>query len=239
MASSPITSWKTEGEKVEVVTDFLFLGSNITVLESWLQSWNQNSIASWQESCEKPRRCVENQRHHSADKGPYSQGSGLPSDHVWLWELDCKEGKMSKNWCLLTVALEKLLKVPWRSNQSILREINPEYWLEILMLKLKLQSFGHLMWTTDSLEKSLIWERLRAKGEESVRGWDAWMASLMQWTWTRTNFGRWWGTERPSVLQSMGSQRVGHDWVTQQQPEVGQDEVPLQGTPMSSHTLIR
>ena len=53
MASSPITSWKTEGEKVEVVTDFLFLGSNITVLESWLQSWNQNTFASWQESYDK------------------------------------------------------------------------------------------------------------------------------------------------------------------------------------------
>ena len=58
----------------------------------------------------------------------------------------------------------------------------------------------------------------------------------MQWTWTWANFGRWWGTQRPGMLQSMGSQRVRHDWVTQQQPEVGQDEVPLQGTPVSSHT---
>ena len=87
MSSSPITSWQLEEEKVEVVTDFLFLDSNITVLESWLQSWNQNSIASWQESCEKPRPCVEKQ-------GPYSQGCGLPSGHVQLWEVDHKEGRI-------------------------------------------------------------------------------------------------------------------------------------------------
>ena len=63
------------------------------------------------------------------------------------------------------------------------------------------------------------WERLTAEGEEAVRGWDGWMASPMQWTWTWANFGRWWGTERPGVLQSMRSQRVGHDWVTEQQQQ--------------------
>ena len=61
------------------------------------------------------------------------------------------------------------------------------------------------------------WERLMAEGDESIRGWGDCMASLMQWTWTWANFGRWWGTERPGVLQSMGSQGVGHDWVTEQQ----------------------
>ena len=103
-----------------------------------------------------------------------------------------------------------------RSNQSILREINPEYSLEGLMLRLKLQYCGHLMRTADSLEKNpWCWERLRAK-EEGIRGWDSWMAWPMQWTWTWANFGRWWGTERAGVLQSMGSQRVRPDWVTQQ-----------------------
>ena len=178
MASSPITSWKTEGEKVEVVIDFLFLGSNITVLESWLQSWNQNSIASWQESCEKPRRCVENQRHHSADKGPYSQGSGLPSDHVWLWELDSKEGKMSKNWCLLTVALEKLLKVPWRSNQSVLRDINSE-----LIGRTDAEVEAPVFWSFD-VKSWLIgkvpdagkdWgQKHKRASEDEMAGWDHW-----------------------------------------------------------------
>ena len=64
-------------------------------------------IAFWQESYDKPRQCVEKWRHYSADKGPYSQGYGLPNDHVQLWELDCKEGRTPKNWCLQTVVLEK------------------------------------------------------------------------------------------------------------------------------------
>ena len=75
----------------------------------WQQPWNQKGIASWQESYDKPRQCVEKQRHHSADKGLYS---GLPSGHVWLWELDYKGGRMSKNWCLWTVVLEKTPEIP-------------------------------------------------------------------------------------------------------------------------------
>ena len=65
-------------------------------------------------------------------------------------------------------------------------------------------------------KSSWCWERLRAEGEEGVRGWDGWMASWMQWTWTWANFGRWWGTGRPDMLQSTGLQRVGHNWVTEQ-----------------------
>ena len=80
MASSPITPWQTEGEKVEVVTDFLFLDSKITV--DRLQPWNQKTTASWQESYDKLRQCVEKQRHHFADKSPYSQGYGLSSGHI-------------------------------------------------------------------------------------------------------------------------------------------------------------
>ena len=73
----------------------------------WLQPWNQKTVASWQESDGKLRQCVEKQRHYSADKGPHSQVCGLPSDHVRLWELDHKEGRTPKNWCLWTVVLEK------------------------------------------------------------------------------------------------------------------------------------
>ena len=107
------------------------------------------------------------------------------------------------------------LWVPWtarRSNQSILKEISPEYSLEELMLKLKLQNFGHLKQRTDSFEKTLMLERLKAGGEGDDRGWGDWMASLTQWTWVWVNSGIWWWTERPGVLQFMGSQRIGHDW---------------------------
>ena len=118
-------------------------------------------------------------------------------------------------WCW-----RRLLRVPWdarRSNQSILKEIirRTEYSLEGLMLKLKLQYFGHLMQRANSLEKTLCWERLRAREEGNNRGWDGCMASPTQRTWVCTNCGRWWGTGRPGVLQSLRWQRVRHDWVTE------------------------
>ena len=99
-----------------------------------------------------------------------------------------------------------------RSNQSILK-ISPGISLEGMMLKLKLQYFGHLMRRVDSLEKPLM-EGLGAGGEGEDRGWDGWMASLTRWTWVSVNSGSWWWTGRPGVLWFMGSQRIGHDWAT-------------------------
>ena len=120
---------------------------------------------------------------------------------------------------LLNCGVGGLLRVPWtarRSNQSILKEIRSEYPLEGLMLKLKLQYFGHLMWKElTHWKRPWCWERLTAGGEGDDRGWGGWMASLTQWTWVWVNFGSWWWTGRPGVLQSMGSQRVGHDWATE------------------------
>ena len=83
-----------------------------------------------------------------------------------------------------------------------------------MMLKLKLQYFGHLMWRVDSLEKPWCWKGLRA-GEGDDRGWDGWMASPTRWTWVWVNSVSWWWTESPGVLGFTGSQRVGHDWVTE------------------------
>ena len=125
---------------------------------------------------------------------------------------------MLKNRCFWTVVLEKTLESPWtarRSNQSILKEISPEYSLEGLILKLKLQYFGQLMPRTDSFEKTLVLERLKVRGEGNDRRWDGWMASPTQWTWVWVNSGSWWWTGRPGVLQFMGLQRVGHDWATE------------------------
>ena len=112
----------------------------------------------------------------------------------------------------------RLLIVPWtarRSNKSILKEISYGCSLEGLMLKLKLQFFGHLMWRADSFEKTLMLGKMRAGGEGDDRGWDGWMASPTQWTWVWVNSGSWWWTGRPGVLQLMGSQRVRHNWVTE------------------------
>ena len=111
------------------------------------------------------------------------------------WRIDAFE-----LWCW-----RSLLRVPWaakRSNQSILKEINPEYSLEGLMLKLKLQYFGHKELT--HLKRPWCWERLKARGEGDNRVWDGWMASPTQWRWVCVNSGSLWWTGRPGVLQSMG-----------------------------------
>ena len=102
-----------------------------------------------------------------------------------------------------------------RSNQSILKEISPGCSLDRLMLKLKLQYFGHLMQRADSSEKTLMLEKIEGNRRRDGRGWDGWMVSLTQWTWVWVNSGSWWWTGRPGVLWFMGSQRVRHDWATE------------------------
>ena len=118
------------------------------------------------------------------------------------WRIDAFE-----LWCW-----RRLLRVPWtarRSNQSILKEISPRISLEGMMLKLKLQYFGHLMQRADSLEKTLM---LRGIGGRRKRGWQR-----MRWLYGITNSMNvsWWWTGRPGVLRFMGSQRIGHNWVTE------------------------
>ena len=116
-------------------------------------------------------------------------------------------------WCW-----SRLLRVPWtakRSNQSIVKEISPEYSLEGLMLKLKLQYFGQLMEELTHWKRPWCWERLKAGGEGNDRRWDGWMASQTLWTWVWVSSRSWWWTGKPGVLQSMGLQRVGHDWATE------------------------
>ena len=175
-------------------------------------------LTPWKESYDQPRQCIKKQRHYFANKGPSSQGYGYSSGHVWMCELDYKESWAPKNWCFELWCWRRLLRVPWTargSNQSILKEINPGCSLEGLILKLKLQYFGHLMLRTDSSEKTRCLERLRAGGEGDNRGWDGWMASPTQWTWVWVDSGSWWWTGRPGVLKFMGSQRVRHNWATE------------------------
>ena len=157
---------------MEAVTDFIFGGSKITAdgdcsheLKRHLLLWrkamtNLNSIL-------KSRDCTL--------QGPFSQNYGFPSSHVWMWELDHKEGWAPKNWCFWTMVLEKTLKSPLDC-----KEIQPVHlkgnqsWIFIggLMLKLKLQYVGHLMQRADSLEKTPMLKNTEGKRRRQGRGWD-------------------------------------------------------------------
>ena len=216
MASGPITLWQIDGETMETVTEFILGGCKITadgncsheIKRRWLLGrkamTNLDSILK--------------SRHYFAKKGPSSQSNVFSSSHVWMWELDYKESWAPKNRCFWMWCWRRLLKVlctARRSNQSILKEISPEYSLEGLMLKLKLQYFGHLMWRINSLEKTLILGKIEGWRSRDKRGWDGWMASLTLWTWVWVSSRSWWQTRNPSMLQSRGSQGVGHYWVTE------------------------
>ena len=158
---------------------------------------------------DKPRQQLKKQRYHFTDKGGFSQSYGFSSSHVSMWELSW----VMKNWW--TVVLEKTLESPLnsrKSNQSIPKEINPEYSLEGLILKLKLQYFSHLMWTVDSLENTLVlWliEGRRKRGQQKMKWLDSIPKSMDM---SLNKLGRQWRTGKPGVLQSMGSQRDMTAW---------------------------
>ena len=136
-----------------------------------------------------------------------------------MWEFDHKKKLSTKELMLLNCGAGGLLRVPWtarRSTQSILKEISPVYSLEGLMLKLKLQYFGHVIQRTDSLEKTLMLQKIQGR-RRGWQSWNGWMALLSQCVWVWACSGRWWRTGKPGVLQSMRSQSVVHDWPTEQQ----------------------
>ena len=118
----------------------------------WLQPWNQKALAPWKDSYDKPRQHFKKERHSFADKGLISQSCAFSSSHVWMWELDRKEGWGPRTDAFTLWCWRRLSRVSWmarRSIQSILKEISPEYSLDGLMLKLKLQYFGHFMQRSD------------------------------------------------------------------------------------------
>ena len=129
-----------------------------------------------------------------------------------------KESWAPKNWCFWTTVLEKTLESPLDSKE--IKPVNPkqnQYWIALKgqMPKLKLQYFGHLMQSTDPLEKTVMLGKIKAGGDGDAREWDGCVASPAPWTWVWASSRSWWWTGKPGVLQSMGSQRVGHDWATE------------------------
>ena len=175
-------------------------------------------LTPWKKSYDQPRQHIQKQRHYFANKGPSSQVYVFSSGHVWMWELDYEESWALKNWCFWTVVLEKTLEGPLDC-----KEIQPVHserdqpcdFFGRLMLKLKLQYFGHLMRSVDSLEKTLMLGGIRGRRRRDDRGWGGWMSSPTQWTWVLVNSGSWWQTGRPDMLWFMRSQRVGHNWATE------------------------
>ena len=172
MASGPITSWEIDGETVETVSDFIFLASRITADGDSSHEIKRHLLLGRKamtklDSILKSRDII--------NKGPSSQSYAFSSSHVWLWELDLKKAEHQKIDAFELWCWRRLLRVPWtakRSNQSILKEISPEYSPEGLMLKLILQYFGHLMWRADSFAKTLMLKRLKAGGKGEDRGWE-------------------------------------------------------------------
>ena len=148
--------------------------------------WKDACSLEEKESYDQPRQHIKTQRHYFAEKGPSRQSYGFSSIHVWMWELNIKKAEHQRIYAFELWSCRRLLRVPWtarRFNQSILKEISPGYSLEGLMLKLKLQYFGHFMWKLTHCKRPWCWERLRAGGEGDNRGWDGWMASSTQQTW--------------------------------------------------------
>jgi hypothetical protein len=155
MASGPIISWQIDGETMETVRDFIFIGSKITAEGDYNHEIKRHLLLGWKAMT-------------NLDSILKSIDIPLPIKvhlvkavvfPVWMWELDYKESWEPKINAFELWCWRRLLRVPWtarRSNQSILKEISPEYSLEALMLKLKVQYFGHLMERTDSLEKTLM-----------------------------------------------------------------------------------
>ena len=175
-------------------------------------------LAPWKVSYNQPRQHIKKQRHYFANKGPSSQGCGFS-----VVKYGCESWTIKKAECWRIYASElccwrRLLRVPWTarsSNQSILKEMSPEYSLEGLMLKLNSDTLATWCEELTYLKRPWCWKRLKAGARGDDRGWDGWMASPTRWTWVWASSGSWWWTGRPGMLWFMGSQRVRHDWTTE------------------------
>ena len=183
----------------------------------WLQPWNYKILAPWKKSYGQPRQHIKKQRHYFANKGLSSQRYGFSSGHVWMWELDYKESWAWKNWCFWTVVLEKTLESPLDS-----KEIQPSHpkgnQSRIFIGRTYVEAVTPILWPPDvkswllgkDPDAGKDWRR-EEKGttEDEMVGWHHWLNGH------ELKSRRWWWTGKPGVLQSMGLQRVGHDWVTE------------------------
>ena len=205
MASGSITSWQIDGETMETVRDFVF--------------WAPQSLQMVTAAIKLKDACSMEEKLWPTYTA-YYKAETLPTKVHLVKAMvfpavmyGCESWTIKKAECWRIDAFQlscwrrfsSVYCTARRSNQSILKEIRPECSLEGLMLKLKLQYFGHIMQRTDLFEKTLMLERLKVGREGDDREWDGWMESLTQWTWVWVNSGSWWWTGQPGVLQSIGS----------------------------------
>ena len=169
------------------------------------------------ECYDQPRQHIKKQRHYFANKGLSSQSYGFSNSHVWMWELDYKESWVPKNWCFWTVVLENTLESPL--NCKDMKPVNPkgnQSW--IFIGRIDAEAETPILWPSD-VKNWLIGKDLDAgKDWMQRRGWQRmrWLDwSPTRWTWVRASSRSWWWTGKPGMLQSMGSQRARHDWVTE------------------------
>ena len=167
-----------------------------------------NLLTPWKKSYDQPRQHIKKQRHYFANKGLSSQSYGFSSSHVWMWELDCEESWVPKNWCFWTVVLEMSLESPRKEIQPV-QPKGTQSW--IFTGRTDAEAEAPILWPTwykglTHWKRPWHWERLKAGGKRQNWGWDGWMASPTQWTWVWVNYRSWWWTGRPGMLQSMGSQ---------------------------------
>ena len=168
------------------------------------------TFAPWKKSYDQPSQHIKKQRL-LCQQSPSVKAMVFPAV---LWELDCQESWVLKNWCFWAVVFEKTLKSPLDCKE--IHPVHPKgiHWKDWCR---SWNSNTSATWCEELThwKRPWCWERLKARGEGDDRGWDGWMASLTQWTWVWLSSGSWWWTGRPGMLQSMGSQRAGHDWATE------------------------
>ena len=202
---------------METVTDFICLGSKITADGDYSHEIKRCLLLG-RKAMTNLDTIVKSRHITLRTKVCLVKAVVLP---VVMYGCECWTTKKAEHWRIDAFELwywRRVLRVPWttrRSNQSILKEISPECSLEGLMLKLKLQYFGHLIWRTSSLEKTLMLRKIEGGRR---RAWQRmrWLDGITDsWTWVWVGSGNWWWTGKAGMLQSMGLQRVGHNWATE------------------------
>ena len=136
----------------------LYFGGLQNHCRRWLKPWNQKTLTPWKESYNQPREHIKKQRHFFANKGPSSQGYGFSSGHVWMWELDCEEGLVPKNWCFWTVVLEKTLESPLDCKE--VQPVHPkgdQFW--VFIGRPDAEAETPILWPLD-VKSWLIWKDL-------------------------------------------------------------------------------